>query len=785
MAKKVKSYFEQRLSDLGVTPELNKVTSYIKSGKKVDPEKEETETYPIFTQDENDNINIHFFNLFGTPQTYKPKNAKNSKPYFITRLKEPQGDKKYNLPAGAGTMPFIPPGIIKKYHNKEVINTLFLTEGAFKTFKGDMHGIDIVGLTSITHIKEKESGNLHPEIIEIIKVCKVLKVVWLTDGDCLDLSTKAIEEKKDLSKRPRGFFSSIQSFHSLFGQFENVFRYFVHIKTNELEKKPKGLDDLLIAYDDQIEQIKNDLLNLAVPGSYFQKFDITFNIYPVHRYFKLNNVNDFISFHAQARPEIVKGPFVFYGTTYEWNDKENRAEIKIPGEAKNYFRVGDQYYKYVEIPNKYNQLEKTFHKRSKETIVNDHGKKFVDHIPRYESFCVVPNHMDYQPVVHNCFNMYFPFEHEPLEGDCDTILEFIKHIFGNETVSFKNPLTQKVEEYKSFELGLDYIQILYQKPTQILPILCLVSKENNTGKSTFAKFLKLLFTQNAAIIGNAELASDFNSSWASKLMVICDEAMIDKKVVVEKVKALSTADKIFMNSKGRDHLEMDFFAKFIFITNNEDTFIYANENDIRFWVRKINPITSDNMNVNVLQDMQDEIPAFIHYLNNRKLSTTMQNRAHFHPELIKTEALQKLINRNKPSIAKEIEDYVIETFFEFGLTQIYLTKKLINDRILKKKVEGAYLNTILHDVLKVNLAPEAENKPIRFFEYTWENGMDFFDDDQKELDSNYKPKLKTISHVGRPYKFRAAEMLDEVQFQLLQERILNNKKHEKQSSELF
>ncbi len=785
MAKKVKSYFEQRLSELGVSPELNKVVSYIKSGKRVDPEKEETEYYPIFTQDEEDNINIHFFNLFGTPQTYKPKNAKNAKPYIITRLKIPQGDKKYNLPAGAGTMPFIPPGIIKKYQKKEAISILFLTEGAFKTYKADLHGIDIIGLTSITHIKEKESGNLHPEIIELIKVCKVQKVVWLTDGDCLDLSTKAIEEKKDLAKRPKGFFSSIQSFHSLFGQFENLFRYFVHIKTNELDKKPKGLDDLLIAYQDQIEQIKSDLLNLAVPGNYFQKFDITFNIFPVHRYFRLNNVNDFISFHAQARPEIIKGPFVFYGTTYEWNEKENRAEIKIPGEAKNYFRVGDQYYKYVEIPNKYNQLEKTFHKRSKETIVNDHGKKFVDHIPRYESFCVVPNHMDYQPVVHNCFNMYFPFEHEPIEGDCDSILNFIEHIFGNEIITFKNPLTQKIEEYKGFELGLDYIQLLYQKPTQILPILCLVSKENNTGKSTFAKFLKLLFTQNAAIIGNAELASDFNSSWASKLMVICDEAMIDKKVVVEKVKALSTADKIFMNSKGRDHLEMDFFAKFIFITNNEDTFIYANENDIRFWVRKINPISEDNMNVNVLQDMQEEIPAFIHYLNNRKLSTSMQNRAHFHPDLLKTEALAKLINRNKPSIAKEIEDYVIETMFEFGVTQLYLTKKLINDKILKKKVESAYLNTILHDVLKVKLAPEAEHKPIRFFEYTWENGFDFHDDDEKEMDPNYRPKLKTISHVGRPYKFEAALMLDEVQLRLLHERKANNKKHGNENSELF
>ena len=42
------------------------------------------------------------------------------------------------------------------------------------------------------------------------------------------------------------------------------------------------------------------------------------------------------------------------------------------------------------------------------------------------------------------------------------------------------------------ELGLDYVQLLYQQPTQILPILCLVSKKNETGKTTFAKWLKVL-----------------------------------------------------------------------------------------------------------------------------------------------------------------------------------------------------------------------------------------------------------------------------------------------------
>src|SRR5262249_10147970 len=155
---------------------------------------------------------------------------------------------------------------------------------------------------------------------------------------------------------------------------------------------------------------------------------------------------------------------------------------------------------------------------------------------------------------------------EPEDGDCPMTLEFVKHIFD-----------------EHFDLGLDYLQLLYQRPTQVLPILCLVSKENQTGKSTFAKWLKQIFENNMAIVGNADLSNDFNGFWSTKLIVCCDEAFIEKKIIVERIKSLSTADRITMNQKGRDQVEIEFFGKFIMLTNNEDNFIYATEDDVRFW----------------------------------------------------------------------------------------------------------------------------------------------------------------------------------------------------------
>lgn len=46
---------------------------------------------------------------------------------------------------------------------------------------------------------------------------------------------------------------------------------------------------------------------------------------------------------------------------------------------------------------------------------------------------------------------------------------------------------------EQYELGLDYMQLLYMQPTQKLPILLLVSEERNTGKTTFPNFLKSIF----------------------------------------------------------------------------------------------------------------------------------------------------------------------------------------------------------------------------------------------------------------------------------------------------
>lgn len=701
-------YFEQRMNALGVTAAMNQVQVW-----QYNDEKKENELVPVPIFKEGDlGIKIYITTLGRLQIPFTKQGAKwKHDRYNVTRLITPRikanGDsQKYDIPKGQGTYPFFHPDTIAKFEAGTEIETLFITEGFFKAFKGCMHGLDVVGVSSITHLKDKDSGKLHSDIRQLIRTCKVKRVVWLTDGDCLNISGKEITEKRDLYTRPKLFFSSATLFQDLLSDFDCE-KWFAHILSEEVEGQPKGLDDLLCALPGSVDEVVADLKTFGKSTASYQyayKCNITYGTHKLHKYFNLNSVNEFYLFHVERRKDLKGAEFKWNGTHYQWDEDKNECKVIVPAEASDYFRVGDQYHEFIEIPNKYGEVEKTFHRRQKSTIMDDHGKEIIRHVPRYKAFCSVPDHLNYQQVIHNNFNLYAPFEWEPAEEDCSdqdvpATMEFLRHVFGTSDIEFKRPGHEK-RIINELDLGLDYLQLLYQKPTQILPILCLVSKENGTGKTTLGKWLKLLYTANCAIVGNAELADNFNASWASKLLIICDEAKIDKQIVVEKVKSLSTADKVLMNAKGKDHVEIDFFGKFIFFTNNEESFIPATEDDVRFWVRKV-PVIK-NLKVDVLQQMHDEIPAFLNFLNKRKMVTEMTHRAWIDPQLLKTDALKRVIAYSKSTVEKELRVFFRDKFFDFGIETLFMTRQAIHKECFNMRYEANYMERVLKESLKLD-----------------------------------------------------------------------------------
>lgn len=316
-----------------------------------------------------------------------------------------------------------------------------------------------------------------------------------------------------------------------------------------------------------------------------------------------------------------------------------------------YLRVGTTYYKTIEKPLISGDKISILVRWNRETIISDCGKTYLSQIPKYDGFCCIPSHLNYEKIIEGFYNMYNEIPHQPIEEDLNPdalkekilfSLNFMEHIFGEQ-----------------LELGLDYIKILLEKPTQMLPILCLVSKERSTGKSTFIKWLKSIFGLNMTYIKGDSFNSQFNSDWASMLIVAIDEVFFDKKEITERLKYLSTTDKDKKEAKGKDREEVEFFGKFILCSNNEDNFIQIDEEEIRFWIRKINPIKQEN--TEFLKNLIAEIPAFLKFLKDRKFSTQKFTRMWFTPAQIRTKALQKLVFKN----ANKLELKIIELLYEF------------------------------------------------------------------------------------------------------------------------
>ena len=727
MRDKPKTYLQERVYDLmGVTPEQNKIKVIT-----LDRYDSETEVeVPIFSNDKSDNIDILVYTIerktirFDHPKANPEQNNINNnreQTFKITRLKEPKDDRKYLIPKGVGTYPFFAPSIIEKYENGTEIKTLVLTEGYFKAFKGAIHGFDIVGLSSITHYADKKTKQIHTDIAKLILKCKVKNVVMLYDGDCLNISTTALQNDEELTKRPNSFLSSMLKIRELLTDFD-VTIYFSHVLSQNIENSPKGLDDLLIECKGKETDILNDLMMLGTPGQYFYRLNVSSFGKKLQGYFNLKNIEQFYT----AWEEIIgEREFSYFGTKYKYDGK--KLQKTLPREAKNFIRVGDDYFELVDVPNLLGDTETKLYKRKKSTITDDLGKEIIKSIPKYKAFTNIPSHTNYQQIINNCYNRYSPIPHEPEDGDWSTTEKFLKHIFQ-----------------EHYEYGLDYIQILYQYPTQILPILCLVSKENQTGKTTFLDFLKLIFCENAVKVGNAELSNEFNSYTATRLVVGVDETFLEKKTTVEKIKMLSTSNSVAMQRKGVDHEEMHHFAKYILISNNEENFIYAGDDDIRYWVRKV-PVLSEVV-PDTLAILNEEIPAFLFFLNTRKISVPKIGRAWFEPKILETEALRRLRQASRPTAEKEITNYIRNMFFDFKWSELLFTMDVLKERTVKSKYEDSYIDKILKENMKI----EKVQKVTRYKLPYW------FSD---PMDDNLVEQKSHSFQPGRPYIFRIERFL--------------------------
>ena len=355
-----------------------------------------------------------------------------------------------------------------------------------------------------------------------------------------------------------------------------------------------------------------------------------------------------------------------------------------------YMRVGTTLYKVVNQPCASGGYEKRRVIWNNSTLRQDYGKNYLATVPKYDGFCTVPDHLTYRKEIDGFLNLYEPIEHTPQIGDFPNIRSLVLHIFGEQ-----------------YNLGLDYLQLLFLQPLQKLPILLLVSEERNTGKSTFLNFLKAVFGDNVTFNTNEDFRSQFNSDWAGKLLIVVDEVLLNRREDSERLKNLSTTFNYKVEAKGKDRTEIAFFAKFVLCSNNEYLPVIIDAGETRYWVRKINPLQNDD--TNFLQKLKEEIPAFLFFLTQRELSTEKESRMWFNPKLTHTAALQKIIRSNRNRLEIEMAELFLDIMSNMNVESVsFCLNDLMTLLIYSQvKAEKYQVRKVVQEVWKLTSAPNS------------------------------------------------------------------------------
>lgn len=600
---------------------------------------------------------------------------------------------KYLQPQGTATEIYLTQAIVDTYNAATKIKTLYLIEGEFKAYKAWLHsintdlvhdnltpfGLPIMAIPGIHNFKNLDKDHLHETIHKYCNQCRPDNIVLILDADLYQLPAFDPEkdETKDLSKRLNNFYTAARDFREM---AKNIVPdvYLAHIKEEYLEEtyaddEPvKGLDDLLAARHTRELPIIKEILELSRSGANLTYF-ATHNISAMQprkllSLFELELVKGCPrSFYGRHNRILANHVFTFKNGRYQYNTQDGELQLVAHGDSFDFARIGPKYVKIIQFPTATGDTIKKIIPWSPAEIRRDYVdkgiKNFFDTIPKYNAFCNIPEHnpKKYKQRVKDCYNLYFPLTHEPVAGKWDNIENYLRHVFAEQ-----------------YEIALDWLYLTYTKPMQKIPAICLVSKEKNTGKSTFINLVRAMFEQNTATIGNQELTDRFNEDYITKLVVCIEEGLVEKSLIIEKMKAWITNPTATMDIKNLNRQQVDLFARFIMTSNHPDSFIRIDEDENRFWVRYVKMFTGKE-DPDLVSKMTDEIPAFLFYLQHtHKIKYPKYSRLWFDPKVYHNEYLAALQQESHSQLYKNIQLFIEDEFYKYNSPNTIANQKPIN-----------------------------------------------------------------------------------------------------------
>lgn len=387
---------------------------------------------------------------------------------------------------------------------------------------------------------------------------------------------------------------------------------------------------------------------------------------------------------------------------FDWYAAMSYVQYFILKDKNPYIRVGTDYYKVIGKRDRYGTIQTILKTWGKEEIKQDHGKVMITDMAKFDDFTIVPDNKSFSPIIEGFYNLYNKFSHKAVETevtdkDIKTSMVLMRHVFGSQ-----------------LEYGLRYIKLLYENPRQILPILTLESKERETGKTTFLNWIQMMFGENSVMISPDELSATFNSMYANKNIIMIDETVVEKTSTLEKLKSITTAKSITVRAKHVQEYSVPFFGKVILCTNKVKDFMRIDDEEIRFWVRKVSVIKEKNTQIE--QELFDEIPKFLKYLEQLPAIDFSKSRMVFTKEEIYTDELKVVKEESKSGLYKDIEIFVEDFFDKKPCEYFCATAKDIKDYWFKhdNKVTMSYIRKVLID--EVGMIPNDKSERYTPFE---------------------------------------------------------------------
>lgn len=785
----VTDYFDKRMQELSISDSVN--THFILTESTSNPGKFHKKDAKFFEADAEGNIVINYYNLSGKSYTWKKEDTKWPRPFVRIRLRTAgvyRGQKltnenqKYFQEKGSGQFPFFTPRILAKYKAckeavlpdgtaPQAIDTLVVVEGEIKAFKGDMAGLDIIGIPSIHGFYNGDvRGKLHDDIQELIVTCQVKKIIFLVDADLLTLKWEA---NKDLARRAESFFSSVKLFREslqlLIDDDTKALELiaFSHLRT-KFNNEAKGLDDLLVKYSSVTNEIIADLMAFQFAQKFFSGRlinDTNKDLAALRKYLGLHDEQEFYKCYGDF---IGSREFLFRNKRYEYNAEKKEVQFVRHEDADKYMRIGPDWVKVIAKLNKYGEKEEEIVTWKISEIQRDYKKypDFLEQIMKYDDFCNEPAwNGNYQRVIQGCYNLCEPLRWDAKEGSIASTIKFLKHIFQGSGMVQLDSEGRFEKEYAitgdQFTVALDYFTIMLRHPKNMLPVPILVSPENGTGKSTVLKWMQLIFGSNMVILGNDQFKMKFNGHYITKFVIAIDEGFleVDKKSEKERLKQLVTADSVYLENKGQNVRKINYYGKLIICSNDADRVMKIDEGESRWFVVRVPVIPVADRDPDLELKLKAEVEAFLHFLKHRTIHHPRTDRLWFKPEWFITEQFKIIVDQTKNRVDRVFEDWITEQFRKYRLPIIkyslgYLVQLLNDQNTNKYKVDRIDLRNYLN---KRNI--ESEKRTQRFRSPA---NIDISDNDTHPRGIIWKDNDPTF-----PYVFKIEDWLPEREVELL------------------